>query len=359
MLAGNEPASQTGEEAFRRGKSSRRWQKRATIVDVAREANVSIKTVSRVINRERHVSVETRKTVQRVVEALGFVPSAGARAMPGGRFYTIGILLEPIGGTYFQDILVPVMRVCREHGYHVIVEEVPRGKAGNLRAARKLLAALPIDGAILLPPATDNSILLDALDAEHVAYTRMSPANEAARSFTVTMDEEGATRAMVRLLANLGHRRIGFIVGNIGHGSAHRRLSAFRDAIEEFPIDQDSALIRQGDYSFESGEEQGGALLDSAKPPTAIFASNDGMAAGVIAAAGNRGLSVPHDLTVCGFDDSQLSRRIWPPLTTVRQPLEEMAVTAARQMLRPNDVERTVSFPFELIIRASSGPPKR
>jgi LacI family transcriptional regulator len=360
MLPPSDPVAAADGAPVRRGTSSlRRWPKKVTIIDVAREANVSIKTVSRVLNREKHVSNEKRTIVQGVIDALGFIPSASARALPGGRFYTIGILLEKLGGTYLLDIQLAVMRECQELGYHVIVEEFPRLAGATPRSMRKAVAALPIDGAILLPPASDNEMLLDALDAEHVIYTRMAPAENLARSFAVTMDDEGATRAMVRLLANLGHTRIGFIAGKIGHGAAHRRLNAFRAAIGEFPIDPADVDIRQGDFSFEAGQEQGGALLDSARPPTAIFASNDVMAAGVVAAAGKRGLSVPHDLTVCGFDDSALSRHIWPPLTTIRQPLSDMATLAARQMLRPNDAERIASLPFELIIRGSSAPPKR
>ncbi|MDF0541396.1 LacI family DNA-binding transcriptional regulator [Sphingobium sp. H39-3-25] len=330
-----------------------------TIVDVAREADVSIRTVSRVLNGEKHVSLKKRTRVQEVIDRLAFVPSASARSLPSSRSYTLGLIFEKLSANYMMDIQLAAIEECHKSGYRLIIEEFTPEMLASVAAARTAVANLRVDAAILLPPACDNSILLDALDAVRIGYTRLSPAIALNRSAAVTMDDERATHAMVSHLVDLGHRRIGFLVGNIGHASAHRRLQAFWTAIDALGLPRSDALVRQGDYNFDSGLAAGHSLLSEAEPPTAIFASNDTMAAGVIAAAGIRGLRTPQDLSVCGFDDSPLSRHIWPSLTTIHQPLAEMTRAAVGQILAPESKKRLISFDFSLVVRASTTAPPR
>jgi LacI family transcriptional regulator len=329
-----------------------------TIADVAREAGVSIRAVSRVLNGGNLVSAKKRLLIQNAINKFGFVPSATARGLPGARNYTIGLIFGTLSATYMVDIQLAAVEICHRHGYRLIVEQFTSEMLASPAAAKEAIANLRIDGAIVLPPACDNMVLLDALDTSHVAFTRLAPTIALERSAAVTMDDESATRAMVQHLTDLGHTQIGFVVGHSGHPSAHRRLEAFWAAVKDLKLNPENLSVGQGDYSFESGIAAAKTMLDAAKPPTAIFASNDAMAAGVIAAAGMRGLVTPRDLSVCGFDDSALSRYIWPTLTTIRQPLSEMARAAAEQLLAPQQRPRSILFDFTLLVRASTTPPQ-
>jgi LacI family transcriptional regulator len=327
-----------------------------TIVDVAQEAAVSIRTVSRVLNGEPYVSEAKRVRVQEVIERLAFVPSASARALPGGRHYTLALLFERLSANYLVDFQFAAMRTCHENGYRLLVEELATEELRSRSDAAAALARLQIDGAVLLPPLCDNAVLLDALDAAGVRHSRVAPAIDIDRSSAITFDDAAATSAMVGHLHALGHRRIGFVVGNANHASAAVRLDAFHSALAKLDLVACKTLIRSGDYSYASGVEAGLALLSLPTPPTAVFASNDAMAAGVVAAAGMRGLTTPRDLSVCGFDDSPLSRHIWPPLTTIRQPLGDMSNAAIEQLLQPRR-ERLIAFSYELVARASTTRP--
>lgn len=329
-----------------------------TIVDVAREAGVSIRTVSRVLNREKYVSEDKRKHVQAVIDRLRFVPNAVARALPGAKSYTLGLIFQKLSANYISDIQFAAVEACHRFGYHLVVEQLEPDMIANREAAAAALAALRLDAAILLPPACDQDVLLDALDVTGLKYTRIAPTLAMERSPAITLDDERATMEMVRHLVELGHERIGFIVGNASHASAHKRLQAFWSAIDKLGLDRSNALVQEGDYSHESGLAAAELMLADAHPPSAIFASNDAMAAGVIAAAGRRGILTPRDLSVCGFDDSPISRYIWPPLTTIRQPLAEMARAAVEQLLDSRHKQRIVSFDFELLTRESTSVPR-
>jgi LacI family transcriptional regulator len=328
-----------------------------TIVDVAREAGVSIRTVSRVLNGGHYVSEQKRIAVLEIIQRLQFVPSAGARALPGRRSYTLGLVFEKLSANYMIDIQLAVVDLCHRYGHRLIVEQFTPEILASPQLTGAAVSNLRIDGAIVLPPTSDNAVLLDAIEAAGVRYTRIAPTVALERSSAVVMNEGNATRAMVAHLAGLGHRRIGFVIGNHAHASSHRRLEAFWAATRDHGIDPQDISLCQGDYRYESGLAAGKALLSQPTPPTAIFASNDAMAAGVIAAAGMLGFLTPSQLSVCGFDDSPLSRHIWPPLTTIRQPLTEMAQSAALQLLDPASCPRLIPFDFTLVIRASTAEP--
>jgi LacI family transcriptional regulator len=329
-----------------------------TIVDVAREAGVSIRTVSRVLNGGKHVSLDKRTRVQTVIDRLAFVPSASARSLPSSRFYTLGMIFEKLSPNYMAEIQLAAIAECHNSGYRLVIKEFTAEMLQSVRSAQTAIADLRIDGAVLLPPVCDDRILLDALDAEHVGYTRLSPAVMLERSAAVVMNDERATHCMVSHLVGLGHRRLGFLVGNIDHASAHRRLQSFWTALADLGLPKSAGLVRQGDYHFDSGVAAGHSLLDETEPPTAVFASNDVMAAGVIAAAGMRGLRTPQDLSVAGFDNSPLSRHIWPSLTTIHQPLADMTRAAVGQLLTPERRQRLICFDFSLIVRASTTTPR-
>jgi LacI family transcriptional regulator len=250
------------------------------------------------------------------------------------------------------------MKSCREARYHLVVESVSPDTIADREALGLQLHGLQVDGLAVLPPLCDNLAIRDELEQQDIPYTRIAPTIELGRSSAVIVDDDGAVREMVRHLWSLGHRRIGFITGSLLHLSAYRRREAFVSEMAALVGQPAACIIEQGDFSFDSGIAAGGRLLDRSERPTAIFASNDEMAAGVIAAAMMRKLTLPDDLSVCGFDDSAIARFTWPPLTTIAQPLGKMAGVAIAQLLDRPEKHMHQRLDLKLVIRASTAPPR-
>lgn len=330
-----------------------------TIVDVARRAGVSFKSVSRVLNREKHVRPEMRDRVQAAIDELGFVPNLGARSLPGRKQYALGLLFDTLKGQYLLEVQHAAMKSCRDAQYHLIVESLAPETVADPGALAQQLHSLQVDGLAILPPLCDNFDVLAELERQDIPYTRIAPTRELERSSAVIVDDDRAVRDMVQHLWGLGHRRIGFIKGNIAHDSAHRRCAAFVAEMDVLAAQGGSYVLEQGDFSFESGIEAAGRLLDAPDRPTSIFASNDEMGAGVIAAAMMRGLALPADLSVSGFDDSPIARCTWPPLTTICQPLGQMASMAMGHLLGDSAEPVLQHIELKLIQRGSTAPPGR
>jgi LacI family transcriptional regulator len=217
------------------------------------------------------------------------------------------------------------------------------------------------DGLILTPPITDSPALLRRLAEMEIPYASVSPKQQR-KCIGVAMDETQAAFDIVAHLVSLGHRRIAHIIGHPAHGASGWRLTGYKQGLERAGLKFDPALVVQGEFSFESGVQGAVALLTLRKPPTAIFAANDDMAAGVIHAALERGLRVPDDLSVCGFDDTPMSRQIFPSLTTVHQPTHEMGRLATLELLasiQRRDGGRMLHVPYTLQLRQSTGPAPR
>jgi len=212
------------------------------------------------------------------------------------------------------------------------------------------------DGLVLTPPLTDDVKLLSHLDEMGVPFASISPRTHRGR-IGVTLDEHGAVFEMVSHLISLGHTRIGHIKGHPDHGASEWRHAGYREALKHAGIAYDTRLVIKGEFSYDSGVRGGDRLLDLEDPPTAIFAANDDTAAGVIRAASKRGLVVPDDLSVCGFDDTPISRQIYPQITTVRQPTREMGRVATLELLKairdPNAGEM-VRMGYALQLREST-----
>ena len=330
----------------------------ATIVDVARTANVSIKTVSRVLNREPNVSAATRELVQAAALALHYTPNVSARSLAGARSYLIALLYDNPSAAYIADLQVGALSECRRGGYHLIVEPFDFSRQDLAESVGDMAAKLRTDGVILTPPLCDHPGLLDALDAAGARYIRISPNTEPDRSAQVMMDERAAAKEMTLHLIGLGHRRIGFVKGHPDHGSSYLRLEGFIAAMEEAGLDPNPDLIVEGRNSFLSGVEAGVALLERQDRPTAIFASNDDMALGVMSVANRLSIALPQGLSVAGFDDTPTARVVWPQLTTVRQPVAEMAATAAALLINGPTAEENEHrvLNFEIVVRGSTGP---
>jgi LacI family transcriptional regulator len=259
-----------------------------------------------------------------------------------------------------MEIQSGMLDACRAHHYNLILAPVGSGKR-TTEDIKGLFENFGPDGVVLIPPLTDDNVVLSYLEDHEVPFACIAPRNPRAR-IGVMMEETAAVLELMAGLIELGHRRIGHIKGPRSHGACQWRYAGYREALRKAGIAYDASLVTQGEFSFESGMTGANALLDLAQPPTAIFAANDDMAAGVIRAAGERGIAVPRDLSVCGFDDTPIARHIYPALTTVRQPTAEMGRLATVELfdrIRSPEAGRMVHVEHTLLFRESTRPPKK
>jgi len=304
-----------------------------TIVDVAREAGVSIKTVSRVLNHEPGVHESTRDQVLKVVEALRYRPKQSARSLAGGRSFLIGLLYYDPSAIFVGSLQQGATLRCRELGYHLVVESLHNDAPDLRQQIDRMVLALRPDGMILTPPLCDNPEVLAALRDSGTPCVLMSPESDLRGVPTVRMDDVHAAEEITNLLISLGHRRIAVIKGPPDQSASAARYQGFVNALSAHELPLDPELVQPGDFTFASGRDAAYKLLSGRQRPTAVFASNDDMALGVLAAAQRLGLSVPGELSVAGFDDSPTAALVWPPLTTVRQPVAEMARAAVEMLV--------------------------
>jgi LacI family transcriptional regulator len=335
---------------------------RARIQEVAQSAGVSLKTVSRVLNNEPNVREETRARVEAAARALNYRPHPSARSLAGRRSFVIALLYDNPSNNYVMEILSGVLDACDEQRYHMVLLPLPYTSTDFAAAVDALTAHSRPDGLILTPPLTDQPALVDLLKQLRIPFANVSP-KDYEHSVGVTLDERQAVCDMMAHLIALGHRRIAHITGHPAHGASGWRLAGYREALDRAGLVFDPDLVIDGEFSFDSGVSAARRLFALPNPPTAVFAANDDMAAGVIRVASERGLVVPRDVSVCGFDDTPMSRQIFPALTTVRQPSREMGHTAAVELLREirdSGRGRMVRTAYVLQLRDSTGPaPKR
>ena len=332
---------------------------RKTIDDVAEAAGVAIKTVSRVLNNEPNVRDETRARVQAVVKALNYHPSLSARSLAGRRSYLIGLVYDNPSANYVVDVQHGAMTRCRQQRFQLFAhqcatrgDELPREVVG-------LVDQTHVDGLVITPPLSESAALMKALDRRGVPFVRIAPNEIRHPSPYVDMDDEGAAREMTEYLIGLGHTRIGFIIGHPEHYASGRRLQGYKAALRAHRLPYQPEYVKQGYFVFDSGMESGRQLLMLPQRPTAIFASNDDMAAGVVMAAHEMGIAVPSQLSIAGFDDTHVARTIWPRLTTVHQPTYDLAYAATGlllQMLNSGKTPAPVRLAYQLVCRESAGP---
>ncbi|HEV7714472.1 MAG TPA: LacI family DNA-binding transcriptional regulator [Steroidobacteraceae bacterium] len=332
---------------------------RKTITDVAAAAGVAIKTVSRVLNNEPKVRESTRSRVMAAVKALNYHPSISARGLAGRRSCLIGLVYENPSPNYVIDVQNGAMARCREERFQLIMHHCSVRGSDLAADIGGLVDQTHLDGLVLTPPLSSSRELIEALDERSLPFVRIAPNRMRHASPLVDVDDLSAAREMTEYLIGLGHRRIGFIIGNPEHYASGRRLEGYKAGLKRHGIAYRDDYVKQGYFVFESGLESGHELLTMAEPPTAIFASNDDMAAGVLMAAHQRGVSIPGQLSVAGFDDAQIARVVWPRLTTVFQPAYELAYSATDmllQLLKSPKLNKSVEFDYRLVCRASTGP---
>jgi LacI family transcriptional regulator len=337
---------------------------RATINDVARLSGVSKKTVSRVINQSPLVREDTRARVQAVIQRFGYVPDPQARGLAFRKSFLIGLVYDNPNAQYVVNLLEGALDALRDSDFELVVHPCDRKSAGFIPGVRRFVTRQRLRGVILLPPVSDSDDLTRALTELDCAYVRVSYAQFDVPARMVASNDREAVAEAANYLESLGHRRIGFIAGPAGFRSAAERRIGFLDALERRGVAVPPEWIVEGGYTYESGIACGEALLSKSPRPTAIFASNDEMAAGVYRAAHRLGLAIPQDLSVIGFDDGPLAARLLPSLTTIRLPIRDIGRLAASKLIDPAGsigADGVASSPIvpHLVIRDSCQSPPR
>jgi LacI family transcriptional regulator len=341
--------------------------KRATIRDVAVMARVSMMTVSRVINNGANVQAQTRVRVQAAIDALNFRPSHSARSLRARRSHWISLMFQTSklwknnsAPGYIVDLQAGIASRCEQEGYYLLVHlsdaDDPQPEADLIGAT----ASHRPDGVLLFPPLCFSTKLLADFHKLKIPVVRIAAADCLDRSPSVDVDNRAAARQLTEYLLGLGHRRIGFIKGHEGHPASELRYQGYREALRAAGLTARPQDVVQGLFSMESGVIAARELLRHKHRPTAIFASNDDMAAGCLVVAHELGIAVPAQLSVAGFDDSYLAQMVWPPLTTVRQPIYEIGFTAAHQLftsIRGGRPANQSTLSHRLIERATTAPP--
>ncbi|MGB8984619.1 MAG: LacI family DNA-binding transcriptional regulator [Anaerolineales bacterium] len=333
---------------------------KVTIVEVAEKAGVSLGTVSRVMNNDAHVAPDTRERVSAVMRDLGYVANRQARGLKGSRANVIGVLAPDLGTGYIGEILHGIDAELGLHQLDLMLFTTHRTATKEANYVANMVQGM-VDGLLVILPRNpaDYTGTLTSRNFPFVLIDHQGTGNPCPAVGATNW--QGAYNA-TEYLIKLGHRRIGFITGSMDLGAAIDRLEGYKSALQVHHIPEDPKLIYEGTFFQPEGFAGGSALLDLKDPPTAIFASNDVMAMGVMDAIRERGLRIPEDVSILGFDDIPQAAMVRPALTTVRQPLDEMGRLATQmlidQLKNPEKEIGRVELPTELIVRDSTYPPK-
>ena len=325
-----------------------------TLKDIADRSGVSMKTVSRVLNNEPNVSDDTRSRVEEAATHLGYRPNLAAKGLASSRSFLIAMLYDDVSTSYVLNLMDGATQACRKAGYHLLVEPVSNAELSDAVAVARLLRRLNVDGLILTPPLCDNLVLLDSLTKLGMTAIRLSPFDAQGDHPVIKIDNYGASVEVTQHLMALGHERIGFIKGIPGHSATHFRYQGYRDALAQAGVRYNPDLVVEGDFTWRTGREGAAKLMSRTPSPTAIFASNDDMAAGVLSWMGQYGRRAPSDIAVVGFDDTSLSRLVYPALTTVGQDVAGMGHLAAQLIIDGETSPQEHRFAHELIVREST-----
>ncbi|MFC8362222.1 LacI family DNA-binding transcriptional regulator [Streptomyces griseorubiginosus] len=342
---------------MRTGEAGAEPRGRVTITEIARQAGVSVPTVSRVVNGRSDVSPRTRARVEELLQRYGYRRRPAA---PGTRAALLDLVFNDLDSPWAVEIIRGVEEVAQAEGVGTVVSAI-HGRSGAARDWMRNLRARASDGVILVTSALDT-VLHDELRALGVPLVVVDPTGSPAlEAPTIGAANWSGGLAATEHLLSLGHRRIGLIAGPPRLLCSRARFDGYRAALEGAGLPLDESLVVPGDFHPESGFAGCEKLLDLPEPPTAVFAASDQMALGAIEALRRRGLRVPEDMSLVGFDDLPEVRWSAPPLTTIRQPLSEMGKLAVRTILKltrnePPDSPR-VELGTELVVRSSTAPP--
>jgi LacI family transcriptional regulator len=332
---------------------------KSTIKDVAFDAGVSIKTVSRVINNEPAVAKATKTLVLKSIKKLQFKPNKDAQGLRSKKSFLIGLLYDNPNKYYLSDVQSGSLKACSETNYNLVLQECKNNSANLITKAINFINLANLNGVILTPPLSDNNKLIQAIETLRVPISFIAPPNKSFEIWSSATDSDAAYALTNKIIA-MGHSNIAIIKGHKDHSASKLRYQGFCKSLEEHGIKLNPTNELQGNFSFESGYKLADQVLKKKNRPTAIFCSNDSMAAGVIKYCYQKGISIPDQLSVTGFDDSMIAQEIWPSISTVRQPVEKMAEHAAKSLIAKiggDDSKQnlTKTFKSELILRESLG----
>lgn len=329
-----------------------------TIKDVAREASVSVATVSRVLNGAGVVRADTARRIRDVASRLRYTPHGGARSLITKKTHTLGVLLPDLYGEFFSEIIRGVDLAARETGYHILVSRSYRGRSEVEEAMRAMRGR--VDGVLLMSPDVDAESLRNV--PANLPVVLLCSASKGSETDSVTIQNFRGAREMVSHLLSLGHRRVAIIKGAAGNYDAAERLRGYRSALRDAGVEPDRSLERDGAFTEDGGYAATIQLLAVKPRPTAIFAANDSMAIGALSALRESGVRVPEDMAVAGFDDIPLARYMDPPLSSVHVPICELGERAVELLLagiahKNEHIRRRERVSTELVIRRSCGAP--
>lgn len=314
-------------------KSVRRKTRGVTIAEVAELAGVSPMTISRVVNGQGKVRDATRERVLRAIQALNYTPNLAASSLAAAQHLRIALVYTNPSGAYLRELLVGLLRVASGTAIQLVIDYWDELDADAERKAARALAKR-VDGVILPPPLCESKAAVTEVVRAGVPVVAIASGHFSDDISCVRIDDFRAGKEIAEHLIEHGHTRIACIKGRADLSATTKRFQGFKAALDEAGIPLDAALVQQGDYTYRSGLKATEKLLALRRPPSAIFASNDDMAAAAISVAHRRGLDVPRDLSVVGFDDSSAATTVWPELTTIHQPIASMANAAIDMLVR-------------------------
>ncbi|HWQ52825.1 MAG TPA: LacI family DNA-binding transcriptional regulator [Bryobacteraceae bacterium] len=326
-----------------------------TIKDIARAASVSHSTVSRALRDSPMVGRETADRIRRIAQESGYRASAVARSLATSRTRTIGVVVTSIADPFAAEVVSGIEEAADSQGYSVILADSNADPEREVRVVTALQERR-VDG-IVVTSSRVGALYVPLLAQMRVPIVLVNNQHPSEFVHSVMIGNREAALAAVNHLVALGHRRIAYLGDRFGHQSDTERFAGYREALEQADLPFTPELVMHGDGKLEGGEQAMCRLLSLAARPTAVFCYNDMSAVGALAGIRTRGLRIPEDISVVGFDDLPIARYTWPPLTTVRQPKRQMGRLAVERLLsHPTGIEENTTVPGELIVRASTAP---
>lgn len=327
-----------------------------TIVDIARKAGVSIRTVSRVLNDSPFVNAETRDRIKSIIESTSYSPNSRARGLASNRSYLIGLVHDDPNGLVLDQVQRGIVDVCAAHAYELVVHPCNLKARDLIPQVLQFARRSRVDGIVVLPPVSENGALAQAIHAAGLPAAGIASVPVEDFPLMIVVNERSASAQVASMFYGKGHTEVGFVSGPLDYRSAEERRRGFLDAFERFgaPLAEDK--IAEGDYSFQSGFDAGYQLISRNPSISAIFASNDRMAAGVLKAAFKLNRRVPHDLAVVGFDDSDVAGMLTPALSSVARPMRQLGSEAAKWLIDTAGViskHETRHIDLQIILRES------
>ena len=333
---------------------------KATINDVAKQAEVSIKTVSRVMNNEPSVRAPTREKVMAAVELLNYQPNLAARNLAGTKSFSIAFVYDNPNAYYIIDMQNGILSACKKQGFELLIHPCDSKAENILEEVTKMVKQSRVAGLVLTPPFSEQPEFVQhmknlAIDVVRIVSGNVAPDNIAP---CILIDDHAAAKSITQHLIKLGHEKIAFIAGGSEDGSTIERLTGYKEALINNNIDVNEDLIIDGEYTFESGVNGAKTLLNAKEKPSAIFACNDEIAAGALFSSRLMGIEIPGQLSIVGFENSPFSRQTWPTLTTADQPTQSIAEDAANLLIayaRKQKVsEQSKHYTPQLVVRDST-----